>query len=157
MTRLPSLARLVSLSVLTGFMIGGCSSVDPFGPSIQVSLVGQEPIALSPVLRVEAGDNTISLRATEVPMGRANAVLRVRGYGETPIKVTMLSGQSDTLATVGWSLNLQAGYQYGIAALVTRVRPMGTCVGTVLATPLRNSPSDTLFVMYVAMPKGAIC
>ena len=157
MPRFPRLARLISLSVLTGVMIGGCSSVDPFGPSIQVSLVGQQPIALDPVLEVEVGSSRISLRGADVPLGRANGVIHVRGYDEQPARVTMLSGQSDTLASVGWSLNLQPGYEYGIAALVTRTRPMGTCVGSVIATPLRNSPSDTLFVMYVAMRRGGIC
>lgn len=152
----PSLARLVFLGVLTASVCGACSSVDPSGPTIEVSLAVQQQAALPSTLDVTVGSSKLSLHAVALS-ATTSSTLHVSGYGEQAVQVTLLGAQSDTLANVSWPLSLQADYQYGIGAQVSRVRPIGTCVGTVTATPLRNSPSDTLFVTSLGLPKGAIC
>jgi hypothetical protein len=68
-----------------------------------------------------------------------------------------LSPTGDTLATLAFAQSFERGYSYGIGAIVSRVRPVGPCTGTVLATPLRTSPADTLFVAYAGIPTDAVC
>ena len=152
---LPSI-RLALLSAFTVFLIGGCSSTDPFGPTVEVSLDVRQPAALPSTLRIVVGTSNISLHA-DATSSAARTMMHVSGYGEQPVQVTLLGSQSEILATVSSSLHLQAGYQYGLGGMVSRVRPIGLCVSSIAALPLRNSPSDTLFVLYSALPKGAVC
>lgn len=156
MSRLQKSTHLILLSVFTVSLTSACSSTEPFGPSIPISFAVQQPAAIPSTLRVEVGTSRVDLRADATSRG-ASASVHVLGYGDKPVHVTLLGSQSDTLATVSWSRSLEAGNEYGIAGMVSRVRPMGTCVGVISAIPLRNSPSDTLFVMDFAIPKGAVC
>ena len=149
-------ARLMLLSMVAGSLVSACSSTDPFGPSIGLGLHVTQPAALPSTLRVEIGSSSASLHA-DAPSGNASTRMHVIGYGEKLIQLTLLGAQSDTLATASFSESLQAGYDYGIGAVVSRVRPLGNCVAIVSATPLRNSPSDTLFVENSGIPKGAVC
>lgn len=156
MPSFPHPARLMLLSVVAGVFVGACSSVDPSGPSVELSLNVGQPAALPSTMRVEIGSNSASLRA-DAPSGSARTVIHVSGYGQKAVQVTLVDSQSDTLATVSFPWNLQADYEYGIGAMVSRARPLGICVGTITATPLRNSPGDSLFVARLGMPKGAVC
>ena len=52
---------------------------------------------------------------------------------------------------------IERGYTSWIGSFVSHARPLGFCTGTVVGAPLRTAPSDTLFVMYGGIPKGAIC
>lgn len=153
------LIHLVFVPALFSIFLGACSSPnDPTGPRIEVSLLVHVPTALSSTLHVDVGSSDVSLRAPDALFQSATTSLHVTGYGEKQVRLTLIGDDhSDTLATVAFSENLRAGYQYGIGAVVSRARPLGTCAGTVVATPLRNSPSDTLFVAYLGLPNGALC
>lgn len=153
------LMRCVPVTVLAGLVAAACSSPgDPTGPRLEISLLVHQPAGLSSTLHVAVGTSEASLRSPDTLFRLAATSLHVTGYGEKQMQVTLISSNhSDTLATVRFSENLRAGYQYGIGAVVSRMRPLGTCVGTVMATPLRNSPGDTLFVAYAGLPQGAIC
>jgi hypothetical protein len=148
--------RLILLSVISGSLIAACSSTEPFGPSVDVSVDVRQAVALPSTLRIQVGSSATLLHV-DATSATARTTLHVVGYGEKAVLVTLLGAQSDTLASVAYSQSFQTGYQYGIGAVVSRVRPIGVCIGTGTATPLRNSASDTLFVVYEALPKGAVC
>ena len=154
-----NLMRRAVMTALMGLGAAACTSPgDPTGPRFEVSLLVHQPAGLSSTLHVDVGTSEASLRSPDTLFRLTATSLHVTGYGEKQVQVTLISSNhSDTLATVRFSENLRAGYQYGIGAVVSRVRPLGTCVGTVMATPLRNSPGDTLFVAYAGLPQGAIC
>lgn len=139
----------------------GCSSLTgPSSPTVNVSLEVQRPSASDAMLHVRVGGRDVVLRAA-IPFSRTDATLEVDQVGAVPVALTLLNGGgTDTLATIAYSQTLTKGYVHGIGAIVSRLRPAGACVGTVLGTPLRGASGDTLFVMYVSqkpLPKGSIC
>ena len=135
-----------------------CSSLaGPSGPEISVSLTVQQPSASGAALFVTVGGRDVSLRASASTSQRTDASLEPGKFGTLPVRVVLLSSSADTLATVSFSQTFERGYTSWIGSFVSHVRPLGFCTGTVVAAPLRTSPSDTLFVMYGSIPEGAIC
>lgn len=159
------LRNVMRLRLLSGAAVAwglGCSSLTgPSSPTLNVSLTIQRPSVADAMLHVRVGEREIVLRASAIPFERTDASLEVDQVGAVPVALTLLNGGgTDTLATIAYSQTLTKGYVHGIGAIVSRLRPAGACVGTVLATPLRGASSDTLFVMYVSLaprPKGSIC
>lgn len=157
MPHFPKCACLFSTLVMVA-AAGACSSTTATsGPRIEVSLTVQQPAASGSVLLVSVGGRSIELRASETLFQRKDTSLDADAFGTLPVLVTLMGMGADTLATVSFSQAYESGYGYGIGAVVSRSRPVGVCAGTVLATALRSSTSDTLFVSYAGLPHGAIC
>jgi hypothetical protein len=137
--------------------IASCSIFDPGGPRIQVSLIVQRTLTGASSLSVDVGGRSVSLRASDVVGGRTDRILDASGFGSQPVQVRLLGSAGDTLAAVTFSQSFERDYAYGIGAVVSRVRPIGPCAGTILAAPIRTSTADTLFVAYSGLPSDAIC
>ncbi len=129
----------------------------PAGPRIQVSLAVYQAVTSAPSVTVDVGGRSVSLRASDIAGRSSGGALDASGFGVQPVQVRLLSNAGDTLATVAFSQDFQRGYSYGIGVIVSRVRPVGECVGTLLVTPLRASSTDTLFVAYSGIPSNAVC
>lgn len=147
-------AMLASALVVTS----SCGAlVDPLGPPVSVSFTVRTPSATSSTLRATIGNRTIALSVPEGVSSPATAQIRGTGYGDAPVLFTLLDVNGDTLASVSFTQNLQAGYRYGIGAVVGSQRIVSLCGGTAAVAPLRNSTSDSLFVVATGIPDGAAC
>jgi hypothetical protein len=85
-------------------------------------------------------------------------------YGDVPVRVTLLSGDGEPLATVTFTQLFERGNNHWVSAVVGSQRPLGFCMGTVEVAPLpatafpeATDAPDTLFVMHGSIPKGAVC
>ena len=156
MPRFPKPVALMLLSVLTASVVGACSSTDPLGPVVGVSIDARRSPVLPTTLRVEIGTTSAALHADATSMA-AQGRMHVFGYGTKPVMVTLLGSQWETLATVSFTEDLQPGYDYGIGGFVSRSRPLGLCYNNASAVARSTSPGDTLFVLYGGVPKGAVC
>jgi len=151
-------AWLRCAAIVIGVSGASCSALTgPSGPEISVSLTVQSPSASGAALLVTVGERDVSLRASASPSQRSDASLERGKFGTLPVRVVLLSSSADTLATVAFSQTFERGYTSWIGSFVSHARPLGFCTGTVVGAPLRTAPSDTLFVMYGGIPKGAIC
>jgi hypothetical protein len=152
-------ACLAFMAITIGVGVAACSIVTaPFDrPTISVSLTVQQPSASAAVLLVSVGGRSVSLRASDTPNRPVETSLKATGFGTFPVTVAVMGSGTDTLATVAFTQKFERGNRYGIGAVLSRSRPAGVCVGTLLAAPLQGSASDTLFVSYTGLPKGAIC
>jgi hypothetical protein len=109
------------------------------------------------VLLVSVGGRSVSLRASDTPNRPVETSLKATGFGTFPVTVAVMGSGTDTLATVAFTQTFERGNRYGIGAVLSRIRPVGVCAGTVLAAPLRGAASDILFVSYSGLPEGALC
>ena len=139
-------------------IVSGCgSSVDPFGPAIDLSLMVMTPSAASSTLHARFGDREVSLSVPGGSISRATKRVRGTGYGDLPARFMLIGSSGDTLATASFTQKLQVDYGYGIGVIVGRERLPSFCSVTVTAVPLRNSASDSMFVDVTGIPNGAIC
>lgn len=87
--------------------------------------------------------------------------LAIPNSGELRISVAVVAPARDTLGSVRVGVRLRADHRYGVAVQPGGTRPVGACVGTLLAAPSRtpgaSAASDTLCVAYGGLPRGAIC
>jgi len=150
--------RLATRALFGAMLTMGCSTgTDPFGPTVDVSLVVSPPTSMPMTLYVAVGSATATLSAPIAPTIETRRRLYVRRYGEIPVVSTLIGEHRDTLASVAISATVRADYDQGIGAYVSRSRPLGFCMGPVTAAPLRNGSGDSLFVFFTGLPKGAVC
>jgi hypothetical protein len=145
--------------LLTSFLVLAIScgsSVDPLGPRLDLSLMIMTPSAASSTLYASLGDRTVSLSVPDGSVGRVDKRVRGTGYGEIPVRLTLMGG-GDTLASASFTQKLQANYNYGIGVIVGPERQPAFCTVTIMAVPLRNSTTDSLFVDVAGLPQGAVC
>ena len=87
--------------------------------------------------------------------------LAIPNSGELRVSVAVVAPAGDTLGSVRVGVRLQADHRYGVAVRPGGTRPVGACVGTLISAPLRtpgaSAASDTLWVAYGGLPRGAIC
>jgi hypothetical protein len=154
-------SRSTKYSTIAAFLVAmsglACSIFEPDGPRIQVSLIVQRELTGASSLSVDVGGRSVSVRAPDVLGTRSDAFLDASGFGSQPVQVRLLGSAGDTLATVTFSQSFERDYAYGIGAVVSRVRPVSPCSGTIVAASIRTSPADTLFVAYSGLPTDAVC
>ena len=87
--------------------------------------------------------------------------LPVPGRGELAAPGSLVAAGADTLASTRFTIALQPDYGYSASVQPGGPQPIGHCVGTVLAVPLRRpgggESADTLWVTYGGLPDGATC
>lgn len=133
------------------------SPVDPLGPAVEVSLTVASSFAESPTLNASIGNRSFSLSVPGGQFNQAHARIRGTGYGSAPVIFTLLGSEGDTLASVSFTQNLQRDYVYGFGVVVGSERFVSFCSGTTAIAPLRNSASDSLFVLATEVPQGMAC
>ena len=145
------------MGVICALALAGCSTLSaPSGPKISVSLALQHSPAAPTMIRADIGGQRVEVTSSEPSPGRSTDV-RGRGYGATPVRVVLLTTDGDSLAAVAFSQLFQRDHNHWVAALVGQHRPVGHCIGTLVAAPLGAGGTDTLFVMYGSLPEGAVC
>jgi hypothetical protein len=156
--RLNGKLTLSCATMAIAILLGGCgSAVDPFGPTVSVSLMVRTPAAASSTLYAKIGASSISLDAPEGSVNQTDARIRGTGYGVVPVRFTLLGNKGDTLASVSFTQRLEVGYRYGIGAVAGSNRFVSLCGVVSAVAPLRNSASDSLFVIATGIPDGAVC
>ena len=141
-------------------MVGavGCSDLfGPSGPPITLSFDVQSVAGTALVLRNDIGGQRVELAADQAHGGHASIDVRGGRYGNVPVHVTLLMASGDSVTAISFSQDFQHGYHHWVAARVGRQRPLGICVGTVMAAPIAAGSTDTLYVMYGGIPDGAVC
>ena len=108
-------------------------------PILHVYIEGSRPIALAG----QRDGNRVERRVAP-RLGARFVVLR------------LLSSDGDTLASTEYSQSFKRGSAHWVALVVGQDRPIGHCIGTLLAIPT-SLEADTAFVMYGGLPHGAIC
>ncbi|HEX6966332.1 MAG TPA: hypothetical protein VF166_11070 [Gemmatimonadaceae bacterium] len=127
------------------------------GPKISVSLDLQHAFDVQPVLHVDIDGQRVQLITPDTGAPRASIDIRGARYGALPVRVTLATVLGDTLASVGFSQQFERNTDHWVGADVGTRRPLGMCIGDLLAVPLAAPGGDTLFVMYGGIPEGAIC
>jgi hypothetical protein len=149
--------RLMMSGLLVGLMAACSSGTEPFGPTVDVSLVVSPPTSTPMTLFVTVGSRTATLPGPISPTAQTTSRLYMLAPGDMPVVATLMGDHADTLASVAISASVRADYDQGVGAYVSRTRPLGFCMGPVTAAPLRNGSDDSLFVFYSGIPKGAVC
>jgi hypothetical protein len=143
--------------VICALTFAGCSTLfTPSGPKISVSMAVERPPTVPTVLRADIGGQRVELASTEPGPPRSTDV-RGRQYGLVPVRVALLTTDGASLAAVEFSQQFERDRNHWVAARLGQHRPLGHCIGTLVAAPLRQGGADTLFVMYGSLPEGAIC
>jgi hypothetical protein len=157
---LPSRQLLLRCAALTSIALAAssCGSLlDPKGPPVSVSFTVMTTSAASSTLDATIGNRRILLSVPEGVTSPATGQIRGTGYGDAAVQFTLLGVGGDTLAAVSFTQTLRAGNRYGIGVVVGSQRPLSVCGATRAAAPLRNSASDSLFVLTAELPDGAVC
>ncbi len=153
-----SSSLLAAAGLALALALAGCSSVLGLGgPKISLSLALERALADEPVLRVEIGGQRVEVAATSASAPRQERAVRGPRYGEVPLRVALLAAPGDTMAAMEFNQNFQRGHNHWVSGIVGQRRPLGHCIGTLVAAPLRNMESDSLFVMYGRIREGADC
>ena len=145
----------------------GCSQfIEPRGPEIAVSLIVDEPrravFAAPLVLSVDLSDVAVQVAAGATDPGIGRADVRGARYGDVPVHVRLLGQSSAVLAEATFSQGFERDNLHWIAAMVGQRRPLGFCVGALIPVPISGgataaAATDTMFVMYGRIPRGAVC
>lgn len=157
MTLLARSMMRASIALLTTAVVSCSLITGPSGPSVYVSFETQQPVPVGTTLYVDIAGRHVTLPAPGAASQRRDAVLEVDGFGARLVRVALVSAGADTLAVATFARTFERDVDYGIGGVVSRVRPLGFCIDTVIATPVGNSARDTLFVTYGGLPKGSIC
>jgi hypothetical protein len=148
-------------------MLGLAACSDLFGghrPRVVVSVDAPAAAAGRLVLQADIGGRRV--RVTSVRPGVERASVEVRGprLGAVPVRVTLETAAGENLGAVTFTHRLERDNAHWVSGLVATRRPVGHCIGEVVATPLRAvataaglTASDSLFVMYGRIPEGAVC
>lgn len=138
--------------------LAACSSVLGLGgPRIWLSLAMEQALPEAPVLHVDIGGQEVEVAATSASAPRDERQVRGPRYGDVPVRVALLAASGDTMAAVEFTQGFQRDHNHWVSGIVGHRRPLGHCIGALVAAPLRNMESDSLFVLYGAIPEGADC
>lgn len=149
--------RIFGALVVAGAV--GCSNLtDSDEPDVGISFerFGTSAIA-GLTLGTDLGGRPVTLAAAPNERDRAQVAVRGPSYGAVPVRVALLSAAHDTLASVAFSQTFSRGNHHWVGGVVSVQRPLGTCVGSVAAAPIKGRAADSLFVMYGGLPAGAVC
>lgn len=149
----PAMAGLAAALALAGCgdMLG------LVGPRITVSLGVERALPGTPSLHADIGGQRVEVASNGPGGPRADREVRGPRYGTVPVKVALVTASGDTTAKVEFSQDFERDHNHWVSGHVSQQRPVGHCIGTLIVTPLANAPADSLFVMYGAIPQGAIC
>jgi len=146
------------IAVAAALALAGCGdTLGLVGPRISVSLGVERVLPGTPWLHADIGGQRVEVAPNSPGAPRAERELRGPRYGTVPVKVALVTAAGDTMAKVEFNQDFTRDHNHWVSGQVGQQRPEGHCIGTVVATPLRNTPADSLFVMYGAIPQGAIC
>lgn len=159
MTHRRTTARRHLLAALAGaaLVAGGCAS--PFGddgPEISVSL-STFPTAAVP-LALDVVTNGGEVRVTDGRGASAPSSVQFRGdrYGDLPVSATLRATSGDILASVAFTQRYERDYSHSVSGVVSADRPSTICTNRVAAAPIAGR-TDSLFVFYGSLPRGAVC
>jgi hypothetical protein len=126
-------------------------------PPLAVSVTLSAATLVPPTFVAEVGGVRVRTTARAVPQMPAEVQVRAPRLGEVPARVALLGAAGDTLAAATFTHRFERGARHWISGWVGTRRPVGLCLGWVVATPLRGSTPDSLFVSYGWLPEGAVC
>ena len=157
--------RRISLALGSLILLGCTGLFEPDEPDISASAYLQRSSAVTlPTVRVEIGNRRAQLSPAHTSASQATAKIRGVSFGEVPTRVLLLSASGDSLAAAEFTHRIERRHQHWVSALIGPQRPLGHCIGTLIATPVRADSSagtslgnDTLFVTYGSLPRGSIC
>ena len=148
------------------FVVVCCAAALVFAACLDVLALGDSDITLSlqmrrswespPVLHAYIeGSRPVTLTARRDGR-RVERQLDPRRGGESLVVLRLMTGDGDTLASTRYTQSFERGKSHWVAILVGQDRPIGHCIGNLVAIPMRLA-SDTAFLMYGGLPHGAIC
>lgn len=143
--------RFILIAVLCAACAG---AFDPRTANLSVSLLATGTPA--PRLHVLVGRQRIVVPASAPGSGDEQRVFAPPAEGVT-VLIALVSESADTVATLSFGQSFRHDHTHWIAAVVGRQRPGGHCIGELVVAPLPGESTDTLFVAYGALPRGAIC
>ena len=150
------LRRAVAMAALG--CVGGCSSLlGVSGPRITLSLDAASASARGLVLRADVGGRRITLAQNQETPGPSSMDLRGDSYGSVPVLVRIETAAGDSVAAVRFTQEFSRGDIHWISAVVGPTRPIGFCIGALVANAAATGHGDTLFVAYGSLPEDAIC
>lgn len=151
--------RTVHAGLLLALLASACSPLlGPDRPELSISLNSEAALPTSSVFQVVVGG-----RAHDLVLGPEGGSTRVRAprTGELDVTVRLLDPTGTAWAEASFTQRFQVSHLHWISAHVGEHRPVGHCIGTLIALPLSlprsGSDVDSAFVMYGSIPRGAIC
>ena len=100
---------------------------------------------------------------TQLDLGPADLGKRfnIPTLGKATVRFSLVSAASDTLGSGQVSFDLHPGWTFGVAGQVDSKRPVGVCTGPITPIALRSATgaavTDTLYLGWLGLPRGAIC
>jgi hypothetical protein len=149
--RLPAVfgcAVLLGVTACRGFF-------DLTGRDVTVSVRLQRSWDPPPVLRVIVGGRRVEIEA-RLDGRRVDEEIQAPGSGDLPVVVQLIGADGNAFAETQFAQRFERGNSHWVAVDVGPERPLGICIGIVLAIPTPFE-GDTTFVMYGKIPVGAIC
>jgi hypothetical protein len=155
--RVDSLNRLtVAVCCSSLLLLAGCLSIVGISErDVHVSITLQRAWDPPPSLQVYIDGRRVEIDARSDGR-RAEREVQASRSGELLVGVRLLNADKDTLAATQFLQRFDRRNSHWIALTVGPQRPIGHCIGNLLALAL-PSESDTAFVMYGRIPDGAIC
>ena len=123
------------------------------GPDLTVTLTTGAHVAVGAPLVLDVRVGASSFRMTTL----GEIEVEAPGEGNHPVFVTLLDSAADTSAHARFNQTFDDDWLHWITVQLGGPRPLGFCIGEVLALPAREEPGDTTFLMYGSIPRGAVC
>jgi hypothetical protein len=147
------------LSLAAAFGLFACSIFRPEAPDLSISVQPEVSVPSSTAFHVTVGG-----RNFELQLGPERIRYAIKSHapqtGELPVSVALRSPTNTTVAEAAFNQVYEEGSNHWVAGNIGTRRPIGHCIGTLLAVPITppiTAGGDTLFIMYGSIPKDAIC
>ena len=155
MVRYSKLGRLI----VTGAALFAVPACNGFLGSdhrpVEVSMTLQRSWDRPPVFEAEIGGRRVQVTG-HLDGQRTVRIIQAPRSGELPVTVRLLDADGGTLASTQYTQLFESKTTHWVAVSVGTRRPLGICIGELLALPTRF-PTDTVFVMYGSIPDDAVC
>ena len=142
-------------------VVGGCASISGAENSdVSVSLFSEFVLPPAHTFRV-----TVDGQRIDLPLGTSadrNSLTReAPAAGDRPVTAELVDSRGVVLSGISFTQQYFDDRNHWVAAHLGARRPIGHCIGSLLATPLPASiartSADSLFVMFGSLPRGAVC
>jgi hypothetical protein len=152
----PLAAVLAAGVVFAG--IASCSDVfSPEVPTVSISLIVEPRLALpSLTLRVAINGRRYEVRVDSAAQN-TYVIVPVSSNGVLPVRMDLLNGAGDTLASSEFQQHFRADYNSWVSGWVAARPPFALCGGPGLPVATRLADTLKLYVDHGGMPKDAMC
>ena len=147
--------------IVLASLLAGCDIFGLQDPDLNISLTTEAVLPQNSLFRVRIDGQPRDLSLGNGTAPTYSIDTHAPASGNLNVIVTLIAPSGDIAAETSFTQHFDNDDAHWVSGYVGTRRPVGMCMGTVIAVMMRPSyipqEGDSLFVAYGSIPKGAIC